>query len=434
MLTALGATEVMDLFADLPQAVRLGRDLELPLGMPELELDRHVRSLADQNRHLGQLPSFLGAGAYDRFIPAAVGEILRRAEFYTSYTPYQPEVSQGTLQAIWEFQSLVATLYDMDVAQASLYDGATAAAEAVMVAVAETGRQGVVVARSVDPQVRAVIRTYAQGRPLSIQELALDQDRCDLQELDRLLTDQVAVLVIQQPSFLGAIEPAADMVQAAHRVGALAVVIADPVAHAWLKPPGAYSADLAVGEGQGLGVAPSFGGPYVGLMAARQDLVRRLPGRIVGATVDVDGKPGFVLTLQTREQHIRRQRATSNICTNQGLIALAATVYMSLMGPEGLRQVALLSHEGAEDLRHRLLALPGVQAVGSAPTFYEFAVNLPKPAAEVNRKLLAAGFIGGYPLVDDYPELGPGGWLLAVTEKRSEQEIAGFAKAVAQAL
>ena len=434
MLDALGFSEVMDLFADLPAEVRLGRDLNLPLGMPELELDRHVRSLADKNRHLGQMPSFLGAGAYDRFIPAAFFNDTATTEIYTSYTPYQPEVSQGTLQAIWEFQSLVAALYEMDVAQASLYDGATAAAEAMMVAVAETGRQGVVVARSVDPQVRSVIRTYAQGRSLQITELALDEDRCDLLELDRLLTDQVAVLIVQQPSFLGAIEPVAEMVESAHRVGALAVVIADPIAHAWLKPPGAYGADLAVGEGQGLGVAPSFGGPYVGLMAARQGLVRRLPGRIVGRTVDVDEKPGFVLTLQTREQHIRRQRATSNICTNQGLIALAATVYMSLVGPEGLRQVALLSHEGAEDLKGQLLAIPGVTALGPAKTFYEFAIRLPKDAREVNRRLLADGFIGGYALAADYPELGAGSWLLAVTEKRTKDEIAAFAKAVADAL
>ncbi len=434
MLAALDISAIDDLFSDLPAEVRLNRALDLPLGMPEMELDRHVRALAEQNRNLTQLVSFLGAGVYDRFIPAAVGEILRRAEFYTSYTPYQPEVSQGTLQAIWEFQSLVATLYGLDVAQASLYDGATAAAEAVMVAVAETGRTSVVVARSVDPQVRGVIRTYARGRPLAIQELPLARDLSDLNALGRLLSQETAALVIQQPSFLGAIEPVAEMVEMAHRQGALAVVVADPIAHAWLEPPGAYGADLAVGEGQGLGVPPSFGGPYVGLMAAREGLVRRLPGRIVGATVDVDGKSGFVLTLQTREQHIRRQRATSNICTNQGLIALAATVYMSLLGPEGLRRVALLSHEGAQDLKARLLALPGVSALGPAPTFYEFAVNLPRPAALVNQELLAKGFIGGRTLGDDYPELGPGSWLLAVTEKRSAAEIAAFADAVGAVL
>lgn len=434
MLDGIGVSSVGDLFRDVPSDVRLERPLNLPEGLPEMALEREIRGLAERDRTLLDLVSFLGAGVYDRFIPAAVDEILRRTEFYTSYTPYQPEVSQGTLQVIWEFQSMVALLFGMDVAQASLYDGATAAAEGVMMAVGETGRQKVVVPRSVDPQIRGVLRTYAFGHDLEVVEVPLRGDRTELEDLGAALDEETAALLVQQPNYLGSLEDVRAMGEAAHAKGAQVVLSQDPVAAALLKTPGDLGADIATAEGQSLGIPPSFGGPYLGLLAARKGLVRRVPGRIVGRTVDQKGRPGYVLTLQTREQHIRRERATSNICTNQGLLALAATVYLSLMGPRGLRQVAQLSLEGAHRAFERLSRLPGVRPLTTGPFFQEFAVVLPRPAAEVNQALLAAGILGGRPLVQDYPELDPGAWLVAVTERRTEDDIDLLVRKVGEAL
>lgn len=434
MLRQIGVASIEDLFKDIPPSVRFDRDLNLPLGLPEVSLERHVRGLAGKNKSLLDLVSFLGAGVYDRYIPSAIGEILRRAEFYTSYTPYQPEVSQGTLQVIWEFQSMVALLMELDVAQASLYDGATAAGEAALMAVAQTGRKKVLVPRAVDPQTRGVLRTYALGQDLEICEVPLQGDRTAVAAVRSALDDQTAALIIQQPNFLGSLEDARAMGEAAHAAGALFIVSADPISLAVLEAPGAYGADIAVAEGQSLGIAPSFGGPFLGLMAARQELVRKMPGRIVGATVDEKGDRGYVLTLQTREQHIRREKATSNICTNQGLMALAATVYLSLMGPQGLREAAELSLEGAHEAYEALLKLPGVRPLTAGPFFQEFAVLLPRPATAVNERLLEKGILGGYALAADYPELGEGAWLVCVTEKRTDEDIQALVRGVAEAL
>ncbi len=434
MLQRIGVPSIDGLFADIPPDVRLGRPLRLPDGISEMEVAKKVAALAARNRTTADLVSFLGAGAYDRFIPAAVDEILRRADFYTAYTPYQPEVSQGTLQVIWEFQSMMALLFEMDVAQASLYDGATAAAEGLMMAVGHTGRRRLVVLRSVDPETRGVVATYGFGHDLEIVEVPLSGSTTDIGAVREALSTETAALLVQQPNFLGSLEDLAALTEAAHSAGALIVVSHDPVAAAILKPPGAYGADIVVAEGQQLGIPLSFGGPYLGILTARQDLVRRMPGRIAGATVDGTGRRGYVLTLQTREQHIRRERATSNICTNQALLALAATVYLSVVGPGGLRQVEERSLAGAHALADALSALPGVSRITERPFCHEFAVRLSRPAKDVNRALLAHGILGGYPLVDAYPELGEGAWLVAVTEKRTDDEIATLVAKVGEAL
>jgi glycine dehydrogenase subunit 1 len=426
MLAAIGVGSVAELFADVPPEVRLQAPLDLPEGQPELTLAREVRALAERNVPLTKEVSFLGAGAYDRFIPSAVDAIVRRSEFYTAYTPYQPEVSQGMLQVIYEFQSVIVALTGLDVAQASLYDGATSVAEAAMLAAAETRRGEVLVSRAVDPQYRAVLATYARGHDLRIREIPLHEDGTDFDALGALLGPDTAAVILQQPNFLGSIEDVRAAAELAHRAGALFILAIDPVAHALLPSPGDMGADVAVGEGQSLGIPLSFGGPYLGFMAARQGLLRRLPGRIAGATVDVEGRRGYVLTLQAREQHIRRERATSNICTNQGLMALAATVYTALLGPEGLRRVAALSLEGAHLLAEAIGRLPGWRIANTRPFFQEFVALAPMPASEVLAAAKAAGIVAGLRLARFYPEFGEGALLIAVTEKRTPAEREAF--------
>jgi glycine dehydrogenase subunit 1 len=423
MLAAIGVDRLEDLFRDVPAEVRLDRPLDLPAGMPEMALMPHLSGLARRNRDLTQAIAFVGGGAYDRFIPSAVDAILRRGEFYTSYTPYQPEISQGMLQAIFEFQSYIAELTGLDVAQASLYDGATAVAEAAMMAAAETRRRRIVVSRGVDPQYRQVLATYAFGQDLEVVEVELDGDGTDEAALRRAVDESTAAVVLQHPNFLGSLEDPHLVGEVAHAAGALFIMAVEPVSLALLRPPGELGADVAVGEGQSLGIPPAFGGPYLGFLAARAALVRRLPGRIVGATVDREGRRGYVLTLQTREQHIRRERATSNICTNQGLMALAATVYLALMGPEGLRRAAALSLEGAHSLAAGIARLPGWRVINRRPFLQEFVAVGPLPADRVNDRLAEWGIIGGLPLGRDYPEFGPNAALLCVTEKRTPADI-----------
>ncbi len=420
MLSVIGARSVDDLFADIPASVRLDRPLDLPAGLPEMEVRRLLAGLAQQNRDTDQMVSFLGGGAYDRYVPSVVGEMLRRSEFYTSYTPYQAEISQGTLQVIFEFQSLIAALTGMDVAQASLYDGATAVAEAAMLAYGHTGRTRIVVARSVDPQYRGVLRTYAEGHDLEVVEAPLRDGRADPDEVRRL-AENAACVIVQHPNFFGLLEEPQALVEAAHAQGALYIAVADPVSLAVLRPPGEYGADVAVGEGQPLGISLSFGGPYLGFMGVKQEYLRRLPGRIVGETTDHDGNRGYVLTFQTREQHIRRERATSNICTNQGLMALAATIYVSLLGPSGLRQAAALSIEGAHRLAAGLEGTPLQPAFGGAFGF-EVALRSPVAPQAMQEALLREGFLGPLDLGRFYPELA-GHVLFSVTERRTPEEI-----------
>ncbi len=421
MLRQIGVGSVEELFSDLPESVRLNRPLDLPEGLPEVEVARLLGNLAGQDLDMQHHVSFLGAGAYDRYIPSVVDEMLRRSEFYTAYTPYQPEISQGTLQAIFEFQSLIAALTGLDIAQASLYDGATAVAEAAMLAWGQTGRQRIVVARSVDPQYRDVLRTYAHGRGLEVVELPLRDGRAAAEDIAGA-AEGAACVIVQHPNFFGLLEDVDSLVKAAHDKGALYVAVADPISLAVLRPPGAYGADVAVGEGQALGIAASFGGPYLGFMAVRQEYLRRLPGRIVGETADQAGKRGYVLTFQTREQHIRREKATSNICTNQGLMALAATIYTTLLGPQGLRQAAALSIEGAHRLGDGIASVPGVDMAFSGPYAFELALRSRAGVKDVQAALLKAGMLGPLDLERFYPEL-PGHMLLSVTEKRTAEEI-----------
>ena len=381
MLEKIGVRSMDDLLVDIPQSLRLDA-LQLPNGLSELETMAQVSGLASRNRVFPDRLTFRGGGVYRRFIPAAVTAVTSKPEFYTAYTPYQAEASQGTLQAIFEYQTLIAELTGMDVSNASLYDGATALAEAAMMAYVHTGRNEVLVAGYVHPEYVQVLRAFGEGRGIKVRKG--DQPN-----------KKTAAVIFQQPDFLGLLVDARGMTQAAHDAGALAIACVDPISLAILAPPGEYGADIAVGEGQQLGLSPSLGGPHVGFIACRRDLVRKLPGRLVGTAHDAQGRRGFVLALAAREQHIRREKATSNICTNHSLCALAAAVYLTYMGPYGLRQVAEVSFKRAHALAERLAALPGWELAFPARQFVnEFPVRVPKAAAVV-RKLERKGILGG---------------------------------------
>jgi len=381
MLEKIGVRSMDDLLVDIPQSLRLDA-LQLPNGLSELETMAQVSGLASRNRVFPDRLTFRGGGVYRRFIPAAVTAVTSKPEFYTAYTPYQAEASQGTLQAIFEYQTLIAELTGMDVSNASLYDGATALAEAAMMAYVHTGRNEVLVAGYVHPEYVQVLRAFGEGRGIKVRKG--DQPN-----------KKTAAVIFQQPDFLGLLVDARGMTQAAHDAGALAIACADPISLAILAPPGEYGADIAVGEGQQLGLSPSLGGPHVGFIACRRDLVRKLPGRLVGTAHDAQGRRGFVLALAAREQHIRREKATSNICTNHSLCALAAAVYLTYMGPYGLRQVAEVSFKRAHALAERLAALPGWELAFPTRQFVnEFTVRVPKAAAIV-RKLERKGILGG---------------------------------------
>jgi glycine dehydrogenase subunit 1 len=381
MLEAIGVRSMDDLLVDIPQSLRLA-SLQLPNGLSEFETMAQVRALAERNRVYADRLTFRGGGVYRRFIPSAVAAVTSKPEFYTAYTPYQAEASQGTLQAIFEFQTLIAELTALDVANASLYDGATAVAEAAMMAYVHNGRSEVLVAGYVHPEYVQVLKAFGAGRGIKVRKG--DQP-----------SNKTAAVIFQQPDFLGLLVDARGLTQAAHDAGALAIACVDPISLALLAPPGEYGADIAVGEGQQLGLAPSYGGPHVGFIACRKELVRKLPGRLVGTAHDAQGRRGFVLSLAAREQHIRREKATSNICTNHSLCALAAAVYMTYMGPYGLRQVADVSFRRAHHLADRLTALPGWEmALPEQQFLNEFPVRVPKAAAVV-RRLARKGILGG---------------------------------------
>ncbi len=402
MLEAVGAGSLEDLLVDVPDRLRQG-GLSLPPGLSELETMARVRELAARNRVYPDRYWFRGGGVYRRFIPAAVAAVLGKPEFYTAYTPYQPEASQGTLQAIFEFQTLIAELTALDVANASLYDGATALAEAAMMAVVQTERDVVVTAGYLHPEYLDVLRCYAEGRGFRVRS-----------GLDQVGADTAAVL-FQQPDFLGLLQDADELTALAHRHGALSVACVDPISLALIAPPGEYGADIAVGEGQQLGLAPSFGGPHLGFIACRKELTRRLPGRLVGEASDAQGRRGYVLTLTAREQHIRRARATSNICTNHSLCALAASVYLTYLGPDGVRQVADVGYQRAHVLADRLCELPGIEpAFGDREFLNEFPVRMFHVEQSLAR-LDRAGILGGLPVDHWYPEL-PGVVTFCCTE------------------
>jgi glycine dehydrogenase subunit 1 len=428
MLETIGVKSLDDLFDAVPAKHRFPK-LDLPPALTEMEALDELSGLAQANENVREdLVSFLGAGMYNHYIPSVVDHILRRGEFYTAYTPYQPEISQGTLQAIFEYQSLMAVLTGMDVSNASHYDGATATAEAVSLAHAQFRgkRKKVVVSPTVHPQYRAVIRTYTQGFDI---ELAGDDPNADLDtnpnELAALVDNNTSLLIVQYPDFFGRVYDYTKLIETAHAQGALVCVVANPTALALFKTPGSMGADIVVGDGQPLGIPMWYGGPSVGFFTTRKNMVHKMAGRLVGETVDNKGQRAYVLTLTAREQHIKRERATSNICTNQGLIALGTAVYLSVLGKKGLRQVADLCYQKAHYAASELSKIPGMGLCFTEPFFHEFALCVNRPVDEVNEHLLEHGIIGGYDLGQDYPALKDH-MLIAVTEMNSKEDIDMF--------
>ncbi len=432
MLESIGAASIEELFRAIPSELRLDRTLDIPGPLGELELTRHVAGLAGRNLDANRAICFLGAGSYDHFVPSVVDMVASRSEFYTSYTPYQPEVSQGNLQVMFEYQTLICDLTGMDVSNASLYEGGSATIEAILMAMSATRRHGkVVMLRSVHPEYRQIARTYLRPHDVELVELGWAVDgRADLQQAAERIDESTACLVIQHPNFFGALEPVRELVDAAHGAGALVVHVFDPISLGILRRPGDVGADIAVAEGQSLGTPMLYGGPYLGILACRETFLRRLPGRIAGQTVDRRGKRCWVLTLQTREQHIRREKATSNICTNQGLFALRAAVYLALMGPHGLREAA---RQCLFKARAALESLAGDATLSrrfDAPFFKEFAVR--DGTGDVAGRLeraKAEGVLAGVPLGTWYPELEDS-FLVAVTEKRTADDIDAWSNAL----
>jgi glycine dehydrogenase subunit 1 len=431
MLAAIGVKRVADLFHDVPAECRFP-ELNLPEPLSEMEIMAELQAMTEENLDTGHFSSFLGAGAYDHYVPHVVDHVISRSEFYTAYTPYQPEISQGTLQSIFEYQSMICALTGMEVANASHYDGATSTAEAVIMAVnVHRGRRRkVVISPAVHPEYRAVIRTYTMGMDLDITgDEAVEASIADLVEL---LDEDAACLIVQSPNFFGQIEDLEGLADKVHATKALLIVVIDPISLGLLKPPGEQGADIVVGEGQALGNGLNYGGPYLGVFACLQKYVRKSAGRLVGQTVDGEGKRGFVLTLSTREQHIRRERATSNICTNQALCALATAVHLAALGPKGLRMLAELCYHKAHYAADRISALEGYELVGDKPFFKEFVVRCPAPVKHVNDYLLNEwGIIGGYDLGRDYPNLRHH-MLVCVTEVISREEIDALVDALAE--
>jgi glycine dehydrogenase subunit 1 len=422
MLAVVGVASVEDLFTVIPAALRMRNEMRLPPALAEGEALKHLQSLAARNKNTGDCVSFLGGGVYDHFIPSVVKHLTGRSEFYTSYTPYQAEISQGVLQAIFEYQTMICQLTGMEVANASLYDGATALAEGAIMACGATRRNRVLVSRTVNPWYRQVLCTYTDSRGLVLEELPMSEGQTDFGRLEDKLNEDTAALILQRPNFFGLVEDMAGVAEILHSRGALLIMGVDPVSLPLLQAPAEYGADIVAGEGQSLGNPPSFGGPLLGFFAAGEKLIRRMPGRIVGETVDKEGNRGFVLTLQAREQHIRRERATSNICSNQALNALSAAVYLACLGPSGLLEVATLCLQKAAYARESIAALPGYDIPFPGVYFREFPVRLPAEAAELNRELLRHNILGGIDLAPYYPELGRV-MLLSVTENRTREEI-----------
>ncbi len=436
MLQRIGVSDINDLFDEIPPELRINGLEAIGAALSEAEISRLMQQRA---RIDGEPLCFLGAGAYDHYVPAAVWDIATRGEFYSAYTPYQAEASQGTLQVIYEFQTMIASLNGLDVSNASLYDGATAFAEACLMAVRANRKsksRRILVPRVLSPVFRAVATTILQGQRIELVELPMRDGRTDTAVLADFDGEDFAAVAIQSPSFLGTLEDVDVLTDWAHANAALVIGVTNPMALALLKPPGQWGtdgADIACGEGQPMGVPLSSGGPYIGYLVCRKAIVRQMPGRIVGRTVDVEGKPGFTLTLQAREQHIRRSKATSNICTNQGLIATAATIYMSLMGNAGLRQVACICNANTHALADALCALPGISRPFDTLFFHEAVLQLDRPVAPFLKALSRQGILGGYDISVDYPELG-NALLVCATEQRSTTDISSYVEAAGSLL
>ncbi len=429
MLSAIGVKSMADLFEAVPASHRFP-SLNMPEPLSEMEVAAELQALSEANEHAGDFALFRGAGAYHHFVPSIVNHIIQRGEFLTAYTPYQPEVSQGTLQAIFEYQSMMCALLGLDAANASHYDGATSLAEAVTMALSVTKgkRKKIILSHAIHPQYREVVRTYHQGRDVRIVG---DGGRADIADLVDMLDENTAMLAVQYPNFFGQIDDLRGLAEKVHAVGALFVIVTNPMALGLFKSPGELGADIAVGEGQPLGISLGFGGPYLGFFATRQKYVRKIAGRIIGETVDADGHRAFVMTLRPREQDIRRDKATSNICTNQGLMALAAAVYLSAMGKNGLRKVAELNYHKAHYTADEIDKLNGFEVVRDKPFFNEFIVRCPVPVEQVNAHLIEQGIIGGYDLGQDYAHLQDH-MLVCVTETNSRAEIDAFVSALAE--
>ena len=433
MLAEIGVDSIADLFADLPAGVRLDRPLELPDGMTEQAVYERLAELASRNTSAEHEITFLGAGMYDHYVPAIVDSITQRSEFLTPYTPYQPEISQGTLQAMFEFQTSISELTGLPVASAGLYEGPSSVAAAAYLARGATGRTKFLVSRGLHPHSRESLQTYSAGYGTTVEDLPLAAGVTDLAALEAAVDDDTAAVFLQQPNFIGSIEDLGVLAPIAKRTGALLVVAVDALTLGVLRPPGEFGADVAVGEGQPLGNRLDYGGPSVGFFAAREEHIRRMPGRIAGETTDVDGRRGFVLTLQTREQHIRREKATSNICTSQQLNALAATIYLSWLGRAGIVEIGELMAQRTAYARERLAAIDGVEPLHSQPVVREFAVRLDAPVDAVLRRCAAEGINAGYPLGADYPEWEDG-LLIAITERRTRAHIDLLADALERAV
>ncbi|MEG0774970.1 aminomethyl-transferring glycine dehydrogenase subunit GcvPA [Clostridium sp.] len=422
MLTSINLNTMEDLFSDIPEDLRLSKPLNLGNPMSELEVASHISNVSAKNRNIEDLTCFLGAGAYDHYIPSIIKHITSRSEFYTAYTPYQPEISQGTLQVIFEYQSMIAELTGMAVANASMYDGATACAEAAILATDSTRRKSIVVSKTVHPETRAVLKTYMKFRNLELIEVDFKDGETDVDKLKEVISKDTAGVILQNPNFFGVIEDVSEIEKITHENKSLLVMSVDPISLGILKTPGELGADIVVGEGQSLGNALNFGGPYIGFMATTSKLMRKLPGRIVGETVDLDGKRAFVLTLQAREQHIKRHKASSNICSNQALNALVAAVYLTTLGKEGIKEVAQQSMKKAHYTFNELIKTGKFKPLFDKPFFKEFAISSETSTQKLNDELYNNGILGGYSLETQYPTI-KNSLLICVTEKRTKDDI-----------
>ncbi len=431
MLKVIGAPSFEALVANIPKRLREFA-LALPEGISELELDRELDETGHANRNFKYSVTYLGAGNYDHFVPAVVDRLSQRGEFITAYTPYQGEASQGTLQATYEYQSLICELTAMDYSNASMYDGASSLAEAALLAVRSTGKHRILMPATIHPEYRQVVGTYLSHIDVDIVDVAMKDGALDLEAFERALTTDTAAVIVQQPNFFGVLEDTKKIGELTHRAGALYIACVNPLSLGLIEPPGEYGADIAVGEGQPLGNPVSFGGPHFGFFTVKEPLLRKIPGRISGMTVDKNGKRAFVLTLQAREQHIRREKATSNICTNQALCALKGAIYLSLLGREGVKKLALLNLRNAHSAYDRLLKVKGVRPFSKSPFFNEFTVHIDRDPKKLRESLRKHGILGPLPLARFFPELSSA-YLVAVTEKRTAGDLDRLVKAIEEA-